>query len=154
MCQALFFDPWIRKIPWRRAWQLIPVVVILAWRIPWTEEPGSAMHRVGRDWSDSACMHASTILSYHIFITTLCSWWCSYPCFMVEETDTEQLCRLSRIFGYFLGEGVLWCQFLWPLRYKISLSRSSCFLWTPCWNKLCPRIYSKGSGTGFRIPVN
>ena len=32
------FDPWVRKIPWRRAWQ--PTPVILAWRIPWTEEPG------------------------------------------------------------------------------------------------------------------
>jgi len=33
------FDPWIRRIPWRRAWQ--PSPVFLAWRIPWTEEPGS-----------------------------------------------------------------------------------------------------------------
>ena len=32
------FDPWVGKIPWRRAWQ--PSPVILAWRIPWTEEPG------------------------------------------------------------------------------------------------------------------
>ena len=32
------FDPLVGKIPWRRAWQ--PTPVILAWRIPWTEEPG------------------------------------------------------------------------------------------------------------------
>ena len=32
------FDPWVGKIPWRMAWQ--PTPVILAWRIPWTEEPG------------------------------------------------------------------------------------------------------------------
>ena len=31
------FDPRVGKIPWRRAWQPTPV---LAWRIPWTEEPG------------------------------------------------------------------------------------------------------------------
>ena len=31
------FNPWVRKVPWRRAWQPTPV---LAWRIPWTEEPG------------------------------------------------------------------------------------------------------------------
>ena len=35
---------------------------ILAGRIPWTEEPGGllsmGLHRVGRDWSNSACMHA------------------------------------------------------------------------------------------------
>ena len=23
--QELWFDPWVRKIPWRRAWQLTPV---------------------------------------------------------------------------------------------------------------------------------
>ena len=31
------FDSWVRKIPWRRKWQPIP---ILAWKIPWTEESG------------------------------------------------------------------------------------------------------------------
>ena len=31
------FDPWIRKILWRRKWQTTPV---RTWRIPWTEEPG------------------------------------------------------------------------------------------------------------------
>ena len=34
----------------------------LAWRIPWTEEPGGLLsvgsHRVGHDWSDFACMPA------------------------------------------------------------------------------------------------
>ena len=32
------FDPWVRKIPWRRKWQ--PTPVILAWEIPWREELG------------------------------------------------------------------------------------------------------------------
>ena len=32
------FDPWVGKIPRRRAWQ--PTPVFFAWRIPWTEEPG------------------------------------------------------------------------------------------------------------------
>ena len=31
------FDPWARKIPWRRSGSPLS---ILAWRIPWTEEPG------------------------------------------------------------------------------------------------------------------
>ena len=34
---------------------------ILAWRIPWTEEPGGllsiGLHRAGHDCSDLACMH-------------------------------------------------------------------------------------------------
>ena len=31
-------NPWVRRIPWRRAWQ--PNPSILAWRIPRTEKPG------------------------------------------------------------------------------------------------------------------
>ena len=37
---------------------------ILAWRIPWTEEPGGllskGLQRVGHNWSDLACMHIQT----------------------------------------------------------------------------------------------
>jgi len=32
------FDPWVGKIPWRRAWQL--TLVFLPGESPWTEEPG------------------------------------------------------------------------------------------------------------------
>ena len=32
------FDPWIGKIPWRRAWQ--PTPVFLPGESPWAEEPG------------------------------------------------------------------------------------------------------------------
>ena len=31
------FDPWVRKIPWRRVWQLTPV--FLPGESPWTEKP-------------------------------------------------------------------------------------------------------------------
>ena len=34
----LGFDPWVGKIPWRRAWQ--PTPVCLSGESPWTEEPG------------------------------------------------------------------------------------------------------------------
>ena len=41
---------------------------ILAWRIPWTEEPGGLLsigsHRVGHDWSDLACMHIHLYLGF------------------------------------------------------------------------------------------
>ena len=33
-----WFDPWVGKIPWRRAWQHIPV--LLPGESPWTKEPG------------------------------------------------------------------------------------------------------------------
>ena len=45
-CRRCGFDPWVRKIPWRRAWQ--PTTIFLTWRIPWAEEPGRLeLHRVG-----------------------------------------------------------------------------------------------------------
>ena len=43
----------------------------LAWRIPWTEEPGRlqsiASHRVGHDWSDLAHMHTHWSLCYFTY---------------------------------------------------------------------------------------
>ena len=33
------FDPWVRRIPWRRTWQATPG--FLPGESPWTEEPGS-----------------------------------------------------------------------------------------------------------------
>ena len=38
-------NPWVGKIPWRRAWQPTPVLV--PGESPWTEEPGrAAVHGV------------------------------------------------------------------------------------------------------------
>ena len=45
-------DPWIGKIPWKRAWQ--PTPVFLPGESPWIEEPGGlpsmVLQRVGYDW--------------------------------------------------------------------------------------------------------
>ena len=50
------FDPWVGKIPWRRAWQPIPA--FLPGESPWTEEPGGLQSigspRVRHSWSDLA----------------------------------------------------------------------------------------------------
>ena len=37
-CRRSGFDPWVRKIPWRR--KMATYSSTLAWRIPWREEPG------------------------------------------------------------------------------------------------------------------
>ena len=37
-CRRHRFDPWVRKCPWRRAWQ--PTPVFLLGESPWTEGPG------------------------------------------------------------------------------------------------------------------
>ena len=35
--QLPVFDPWVRKIPWKKKWQSS----ILAWEIPWRKQPGN-----------------------------------------------------------------------------------------------------------------
>ena len=42
------FNPCVGKIPWRSAWQL---PCILAWRIPWTEEPGGLQSKGSQSWT-------------------------------------------------------------------------------------------------------
>ena len=37
-CGRPGFNPWVGKIPWRRAWK--PTPVFLPGEFPWTEEPG------------------------------------------------------------------------------------------------------------------
>ena len=50
-CGEPEFNPWVRKIPWRRAWQ--PTSVFLPGESLWTEEPGRlpsmGSQRVGHD---------------------------------------------------------------------------------------------------------
>ena len=52
-CGRPEFNPWVGKIPWRRAWQTTPV--FLPGESPWTEEPGRLQsmesQRVGHDWA-------------------------------------------------------------------------------------------------------
>ena len=52
-------DSWI----WRRKWQ--PTLVTLAWKIPWTEEPGRLQSmgswRVGHDWAKSWTLQCSCL---------------------------------------------------------------------------------------------
>ena len=52
------FDPWVRKMPWRRAWQPTPVI------LPGKSHGQRSLagyspegHRVRHDWSDLAGMH-------------------------------------------------------------------------------------------------
>ena len=53
------FNPWVRKIPWKRAWQ--PTPVFLPRESPWAEQPGGPqsirLQRVRHNWCDLACMH-------------------------------------------------------------------------------------------------
>ena len=62
-------DPWVSKIPWR--YFLSTDSSILAWRIPWTEEPGGLQsieyHRVRQNWSDIACTLAAFLIEHGLY---------------------------------------------------------------------------------------
>ena len=54
------FDPWVGKIPWRRAWQRAPV--FLPGESPWTEEPGGLQFMGSqRDRTEQLSTHKSSL---------------------------------------------------------------------------------------------
>ena len=60
-CGRRRFDPWIRKIPWRRKWQ--PSLLLLPEKILWTEEYGR-LHPWGHKVPDTT-KQLSTHASYY-----------------------------------------------------------------------------------------
>ena len=59
-CGRPGFDPWVGKIPWRKAWQ--PTPVFLPGESPWTEDPGG-LQSMGSQIRGVALMVKSTWLS-------------------------------------------------------------------------------------------
>ena len=70
-CKRCRFDPWVRKISWRTAWQ--PTPVFMPGESPRTEEPGGLQsmgsQRVGHDWRDLARTQMQKRLLYRSLIT-------------------------------------------------------------------------------------
>ena len=77
-CKRRGFDPWVRKIPWRRAWQPIPVCL-----------PGEShgqrsllglwsmgLQRVRHDWSDLACTCSDIWTYFHMLSCHLSIFFC------------------------------------------------------------------------------
>ena len=76
-CRRCRFNPWVRKIPWRRKWQPLQCSClestmdggagwangnhssILAWRVPWTEEPGGLQSVTSVQFSRSVVSNSS-----------------------------------------------------------------------------------------------
>ena len=60
-CRRHGFNPFVGKIPWRRVKGMATHFSILAWRIPWTEEPGGLQsmgsQRVGHDLATKQQLH-------------------------------------------------------------------------------------------------
>ena len=66
-CKRFGFDPWVGKIPLEEG--MASPSIILAWRIPWTGEPGRLQsigsQKVRRDWID---LVAAAAQSFYLFI--------------------------------------------------------------------------------------
>ena len=97
-------DPWVGKVPWRRAWQ--PPPVFLPGEFPWIEEPGRlqsmGLQRVGHDWATKHTTHT------HIYHTPLRIW---YKLILPEKGHTQIMYKIfpynfSRVPG--LLKGCLW----------------------------------------------
>ena len=61
-CKRQGFDPWVKKIPWRRTWQ--PTPVFFVWNIPWTKEPSGLQPRglqKSRTWLSMHTMHTMSL---------------------------------------------------------------------------------------------
>ena len=56
------FNPWVRKVPWRRAWQ--PTPFFLPGESPWTEEPGGLWSMVSQ--SIGHCWATNTHFLYSV----------------------------------------------------------------------------------------
>ena len=80
-CRRYGFDPRVGKIPWRKAWQPIPV--FLSGESPWTEEPGTVESMVGgvtKSWaqfSRHTHTHTHCLQVFH-FRAQPCPWICFF----------------------------------------------------------------------------
>ena len=92
------FDPWVEKIPWRRAWQSTPV--FLPGELSWTEEPGllsKGSQRVGSNWNDLTHMHSkcTALLETAYFPVEL--YHLTFVISSIWEFHSSFLTKLSRI---------------------------------------------------------
>jgi len=62
-CRRHRFDPWIRKLPWRREWHSYSS--ILAWEIPRTGKPGG-LQFMGPQKSQTQLIDKTTAISIDI----------------------------------------------------------------------------------------
>ena len=67
------FDPWVGRIPWRRAWQCTPV--FLPGESPWTEEPrglqSMGLQRVGHKWATKHSTGITLPHHYHFVVALI-----------------------------------------------------------------------------------
>ena len=105
------FDPWVRKIPWRRKWQPTPVFLLVkfhGWRSPASYSPWDCKG-VGHDWVTDFCLFFCLLYFFLPTFQELGSFlgaWCPLAAFIscIVEFTRRLNALLMKLFG---GERVL-----------------------------------------------
>ena len=129
-------DPWVRKIPWRRAWQPTPVF----WRILWTEEAGRlqsiGLHRVWYDWGDLVLRYTCRYLHIYVDNTEIDRLTQIYTSAVISEVNEHNYLYYSPNPAIWmalspLGQGYALCLFKQWQRCHMDLSMISRTLHMP-----------------------
>ena len=111
--KRLEFDPWVRLNPLEK--EMATWSSFLAWKIPWTEEPGSPWGCEEADTTECTCTH---FIDYAPFEFSLKYWLCPRWC-------TIYHCSLFILHIIFVSA------FLLPFPFSLSLLVTASFLY-PC----------------------
>ena len=111
------FNPWVQKIPWRRAWQ--PTPVFLPGESPWIDEPGGLQcigsQTVGHNW---ATKHIVTVyISSRMFFF----WW------IVQSSSSLSKCFLPIVISAHLSIE-LWLSIIVFFSFYFILSHDLYFI--------------------------
>ena len=119
-----WFDPWVQKIPWRRAWQPTSkgnLVSILAWEISRTEKSGmwAIVHRVAKSGARLSAHTHAQVIHYQTsspVVLTVKSKVCystdtSAPGFNISWHKSHAISHKSEL--YHLLRWVTYCQTQW-----------------------------------------
>ena len=107
----------------------------LAWRIPWTEEPGGLLsmgsHRGGHDWSDLAAAAVAAARSLES------------SCYLIPTHTSAELCRFDRQSGVFIVARLHYfgCYWSWTV-FLFSIYRAVCSCPLPTWTLCYPFFFS------------
>ena len=109
-CRRPGFDPWVRKIPWRREWQPAPVFLpgeshgqrSLAGYSPWCRKESDMAERLmllykpSQNTEKSSLCYTVGSLSYLLYV-----WWCVFvnPILPVCQTKKDKHHMISLICG-------------------------------------------------------
>ena len=95
---------------------------ILAWRIPWTEEPGglqsTGLQKVGHDWATSLSLSYSTSLdSTRLFSTGVLPAYIPSRVSIVLPPTSTWYCEIVKF--YHSDEHIMLCHYIFSMRWKL-----------------------------------